>query len=47
MATMGRLFRVTLLIPVVALAIVFDRLSALMHAAADRLTPSDREPTGA
>lgn len=40
---MIRLLRIVLLMPIVALAIVFDWLSGLMHKAADRVAPPDAD----
>jgi len=42
-----RRLRVLLLIPIVALAMLFDGLSDLMHRAADRVAPTDEKPSGA
>jgi len=41
MKSVGRTMRLLLLIPIVALALFFDGLSALMHKVADRVAPSD------
>ena len=43
MKSVGRIMRVLLLIPIVALAFFFDWLSGLMHKAADRIAPKDEE----
>lgn len=46
MKAIERFVRVALFVPLVALAIVFDWLSSLMHAAADRIAPHDSGPPG-